>query len=74
VKVMVIVDHYRFLVEVNHEKMDLVVKKIHNIMLHLPKDQLYYNQDNFLDLVDMLQSNLKKRKQSRFNRSRKFKK
>jgi hypothetical protein len=61
VKVMVIVDHYKCLVEVNHEKMDLVEKKIHNIMFHLPKDQLYYNQDNFLDLVDMLQSNLTNR-------------
>jgi hypothetical protein len=60
VKVMVIVDHYKFLVEVNHEKMDLVEKKIHNIMLHLPKDQLYYNQDNSLNPVDMLQSNLTK--------------
>ena len=31
---MVIVDHYKFLVDMNHEKMDLVEKKIHNIMLH----------------------------------------
>lgn len=55
---MVIVDRYRFLVEMFHERMDWVEKKIHSIMHHSPKDQLYYNQDNSLDLVDMQQSNL----------------
>jgi hypothetical protein len=72
VKVMVVVDHYRFLVEVYHEKMDLVEKKIHNIMHHLPKDQLYYNQDNFLDLVDMIQSNIKKKISYKFQDDRFF--
>ena len=60
---MVIADHHMSLVEMNHEKMDLVEKKIRNTMFHLSKDQLYYNQDNSSDLLDMLQSNLTKTKQ-----------
>jgi len=40
-EMMVNSHHHNFLVEVNHGKMDLIVKKIHNIMFHLPKDQIY---------------------------------
>ncbi len=52
VKGRVIVDRYRFLDEVYHEKKDLVGKKIRNITLHSPIDQLYCNLNDFLDRVD----------------------
>ena len=49
-------DHHKFLVEVYHEKMDLIGKKIHKIMFHLPINLIYDNQEMNLVLVDMLKS------------------
>lgn len=48
--------YHKYPVEICHEKMDLVVRKIHKIKFHSPKDQIYCSQDNFLDLVCRLKS------------------
>ena len=57
VKVEVILDRYTFLDAMYRERMDWVGRKIHNIMFHWPRDQLYYNPDSFLDLLGMQRSN-----------------
>jgi len=65
-KLMVIFHHHNYLVEVYHEKMDLIEKKIHKINFHLPINLIYYNQDNILDLVDSLKSSKQKTNQIKF--------
>lgn len=57
-KVMVIVVHRIFQIEICHEKMDYLARRIHRVTCHLPIDQIFDNQEHFVDLVELYKSTM----------------